>query len=397
MKYRNITYSLIFTGLLLSLSCQQETALPPGPPDGKTVELTFNVTPGGIGTKAMDNELESQITEIDVLVFKEGFFHYYAQADPQTIENTGTGLNPYTKKEFRVKLTTDEAPNNILVVIANAHQSLVNADNAGKLTSGSTKNEVLKNIVFENEDRWPARLDGTTYARPIPMYGESDPGKINKDLEQNLMDHPIPLYRALTRIDVSLENSVRNFELTQVYFYRYNKRGCVAPGPNADFQPHPVSGEQRVRNVTLPADPATQTEANGYLRYDIQGSSNASIGEIYVLEADRAANDDYVNASCLIVAGKYNNTDAVTYYRIDFEIVWNVNGEPVVEAGRLNESYPRVFARILRNHVYDIKISEVTKAGAESLEKARSVSSESDNGMEVEAAAWTTKSLNIVF
>jgi len=393
MKLKNSIYYL-FSCLFILTSCQKETPILPGPPEGKDIELRFSVTPGGVNTRAMTDELESKITEIDVLVFKQGFYQYYAQADPQTIDDTGTGQN----KEFTVKLKTDADANNILVIIANAHQSIVDAENAGKLISSKNKNDILKELVFETNEHWPAHLNSSPDVRLIPMSGESKAVRIDKDLEQTLEGEPIPLYRALTRIDVSLDNSVQNFELTHVYFYKYNQRGCVAPGPNADFQEHPLSKEPRVRNVTLPDDPDTQTETNGYLEYIVENNSNSSIGSIYVLEADRAASDDYANATCLIVAGKYNKTDPITYYRIDFEIVWDTNaGEHIVEAGKIDQASPRIFARILRNHVYDIVISEVTKAGAETLEKARATSVDKENGLEVEAATWTTKPLDIVF
>jgi len=398
MKFKNSTYYL-FICLSILTSCQKETPIPPGPPVGKDIELRFSVNPGGTRTRAMTDELESKITEIDVLVFKQGFYQYYAQADPQTIDDTGTGQNQYAKKEFTVKLKSDVDANNILVIIANAHQSIVNAENAGKLISNKNKNDILKELVFETNGRWPAHLNNSPDVRLIPMSGESKPVRIDKDLEQSLEDEPIPLYRALTRIDVSLDNSVQNFELTHVYFYKYNQRGCVARGPNAELKKHPIIDKEfRVENVSLPDNPDTQTEANGYLEYTVENNSNSSIGSIYVLEVNRADNDDYANATCLIVAGKYNKTDPITYYRIDFEIVWDTKtGEHIVEAGKIDQASPRTFARILRNHVYDIAISEVTKAGAETLEKARATSIDKENGIEVEAATWTTKPLDIVF
>lgn len=388
MKYRNNIYTLLTGFLLIFSACESERVLPPDIPDGSEVELTFSITNRGPRTRSMDNETEIKIENIEVLVFKEDHYIYRATAE----EISGTS----STKEFKVKLITDRANNNRLVLIANAPESIVKAENLGLLKG--TKDNVLKSLEFENTGRWPAALDGTTNTRAIPMYGESGLFIIDKDIEETLKNNPIQLFKALARIDLSLSGSAStDFVLTHLYFYRYNTRGCVVPGPKADRAPHPYTGEVRVRNVTVPDNPGLVED---YLEYDMS-KKNSPQGSIYVMEIDRANVNDFANASCLIIGGKYKGETSPTFYRLDFEIIWNVNNngvsETIIEAGPAEIGSNRTFARMLRNHVYEITITGVSKSGAASKEAARGDTSGTKGKMEVKAATWTDMRLNIKF
>lgn len=386
-------YFISFIFLIALCSCENET-FTPAPVDGEEEEYTFNITLGGIGTKAMDDVDENDIEDIDVLVFKEGHLLYRSKAIPGTIQEEG---NTYTQKNFKVKLTTDNALNNVLVIIANARESVDNA-NIESLIS-KPMDEVMKNITFKiegngNDDRWPAHLNGgSSPVRLIPMWGQSKRTSISKDMEMELQQNPIPLFRALARVDVI--NKATNFNLEAVYFYKYNRVGCVAPGPMAQWDEHPYTKQPRVKNVTLPNDPDLVSDL---LEYPVD--SERSVGSIYMMEIDRAADNDYENASCLILQGKYKDgSNQSSYYRIDFEIVWYTEDGTgmIIEAGLGEFGQKRTFARILRNHIYEISINSVSRDGSASLDEALKKTDTQTTSLRVKAATWTRKPINIIF
>lgn len=417
MKRLHTTYFIIlWLFMSLSVSCRQDTEAepPPGTDDGEELLLSLNVSTGFSQTRAMTDESENKIEEIDVLVFRDGQFLYRAEAVPNSIVDIGSGQEQFRRKEFTVSLISSEYANNSLLILANAHQSVLDAENAGLLKGGRDK--IAHDIEFGitgQDRRWPAGLDnGSTATRPIPMSGESGPVKINKDLEQVFRSNPVPMYRSLARVDVGVSSRVTNFELTELYIHRYNMRGCVAIGKDADWAEHPYTGEMRVRNVTLPADPATQPaidsddKNNGlyYLGYNL--GMNSPVASIYLLESERADMDDYGNATCLIVGGRYDG-GAVTYYRIDFEIIWLIEDEDpeggpggsttiIIEAGELGYvGAPRVFARILRNHIYDITITKVNGPGKPTKEEARGYLDTFGMELSLKVAPWGNTKIDI--
>lgn len=377
-KIKDILKYLLIIPVLVA-SCQEERVIPPGPPVGDEVEIVFSIATGA-GTRALTTPNEQTIDTVDVLVFKQGYFVERATADVVNGNNES--------KVFKVKLTKNTAGNNYLVVLANARQEVNRASLRG------TKEEVLSTILFENNEtdgRWPAKLAPSTKFRQIPMFGEYGPLPIDDELEKNLKDNPIPMYRSLARVDIS--SSASNFKLTSVHFYKYNTKGCVAPGPNAAWDKYPYSSdERRVTNVTVPSG---TTAVEDFLEYNVDNNSLTS--SIYVMEIDRAERNDYENASCLVVGGEYNNSGITTYYRIDFEIVWKIKHdendyELIVEAGVENEMWGRTFARILRNHWYEIEITSVGGPGAPDRDKALH---RTKNEMVVRATTWNSHDLEI--
>lgn len=390
MKYIDYKYCTILCLLILNISCQKEIARPPDPPVGKEINLFLNLYKDKEESRSMNTEEESRVDEVDVLVFKEGYFS-------QRAKGSNNGMPPNT---FEVKLTTNNADNNSLVVITNSREMIDQLEANNELYG--FKSTILRKIEFSIEGtdhRWPANLTPNQEIRPIPMWGEIDNIKIDNNLKQELENKKFQLYRALARVDVRIDPSVTNFVLTDLYFYRYNTKGCVVPGPEAKLVQHPVNdNEMRVDKVTIPT--SAQPEKN-FLHYPIN-SENSSVGSIYVMEVERAADNDFENATCIIVGGKYNNSNTVTYYRADFEIIWHVRNQSgqtpedvvIIEAGRGELGSSWRFARMLRNHIYDLKVVKVTREGASSPEAARS---EPNIEFKVETAAWTDRSLNIEF
>ncbi len=378
---------LLFIPVLVT-SCQEERIIPPGPPVGDEVNLVFSISSGGGGMRSLTTIEENKIEDIDVLVFKEGYFVERATGDIIT-DNSST-------KEFKVTLTKNNAENNYLVIIANASQDI------NKAGLNGTKNEVLSRITFEldsneGDKRWPAKLDGSDKFRCIPMFGEYGPLEINETLQEKLTDISIPLYRALARVDVT--NKAANFQLTSVHFYKYNTIGCVTPGSNAEWGDYPYNTDmRRVTNVTVPSTARSTTD---FLEYNVEKDESVT-SSIYVMEIDRTEKrDDYSNATCLVVGGKFGGESAtVTYYRIDFEIIWyiwdeekEVFKEVIIEAGIGDPLLGRSFARMLRNHVYEITITSASGPGAESPEEARNKDKKSE--IEVKAAVWYNHTLNV--
>jgi len=393
MKFQNTTYIIFFSLLVVFTACEHESIVPPNPANGEEIEINFSLAMGG-GTRAMTDEDENAINDINVLVFKEGYFVDRSKAEEGSITNIGGPQRPFLSKNFKIKLKTDESASNTLAIIANAGDIIDEAEKKASF-EGLKKDDVLKQFVFTNNGKWPAAIGTETEVRPIPMWGEPENKRlaINKELENYLKTYPVPLYRALARVD--LINQASNFNLKKIYLHRYNTEGLIAPASNTTWKKHPVTGEDRVTSVNVPT--GTNPEP-GELQYTLK-SSTGLIGEIYVLEAERAVKNDYANATCLVLEGNYNNDPVSSFYRIDFEIVWydKNTGKMDIEAGLGEAGQERTFARMLRNHVYEITIKSVSRKGAPSLDEALANTDSQISNMEVKAATWNRRDINIIF
>ncbi len=388
--YILLLFFLLFVGIIQS--CSEEQVIEPKEEE-KEIDITISFVTGRPSTRAMDVLMENEIKEIDVLVFSEGLdgkeaFSYRAEGK----QITGNGA----EKEFKVTLMKNASKKYRLVVIANAKESFNSISLEGE------KDEIMRKLEFSQSGKWPANLDGQTdNYRVIPMWGESGFVIIDENLANQFSQSPILLYRALARIDLQLDNNVNNFRMTGIYLYNYNTKGCVAPNKDADWDEHPYEpGELRVRNVSLPQNTGhVQTPP---LYYPVTG--NFSEASIYTFEAEKAAKGDYNNATCLIMEGIYgSNADTDrSYYRIDFRIVWNVYvPDPEGPGGRYEEwdegggggfvGSARTFPHILRNHVYDITVTDVTSEGYKSADDAFRRTAQ---GLELQMNIWTNKEIN---
>lgn len=237
---------------------------------------------------------------------------------------------------------------------------------------------------------WP-HGDGKEPVWNIPMWGVSD-------VYSGSVDYigPIPLLRALARIDVGvniksktggiydLDNMTGSapegsepFELTEVIVYRSQDRIRLNP-EWANFDK--VSGKVIAPSlVNIPDQDGVNTVP---LVYQVPDNTPYMFTrEIYIPETqNKGKNND--KAFCLVVGGKYNGSSKTTYYRVDF-----YNRVETAQDGSdlLVKPTPQNRYDILRNFAYVVNILRVRGPGYATPEEA--VAAQPIN-MEVEIKDW---------
>ena len=210
-------------------------------------------------------------------------------------------------------------------------------------------------------------------------------GKANEDLipstpQQKLS---VPLLRSVARVDVAVDEKVTNFTLTEVHIYKPNNRLSVMPKlDNYDAPGH---------KVTTPSVPAGTTILTPNWKYDVVAGNQIDYS-IYIPESDVILNGDgtpgdanHLNRCAIVVGGKYPDGNApTTYYRIDFKEGTPASGG--TPSGKLMD--------VLRNHRYNVRITQVMGRGEETPDKAYE-SRTAD--VTAEIITWTDNNQNIAF
>jgi hypothetical protein len=334
--------------------------------DGRLVTLSIAV-PGPAGTRAqMSEKDEGLVSEVDVLLFDEDDnFCYWAIGS--SVDN-GTGTDPI--KSFSVRLPTEDWT---VVVLANARGAITNskyAKDPDKVLVPATlvsspaisRADILDNIVIElgSKTPWPE-------TRRIPMWGYYK-GTLSVSEGTTTIADPIPLTRAIARVDVSVADAPvagGKFYMTDVYLCNYNIKGSVAPkvdngtgnadgydGDQWNEVSTPLPAKMMAVGPNVPTGTSPVTGKANFIAYTVDiAYKHAFAREIYTFEAEAGAKGDKDNP-CLVIGGKYkanaadaDDTAVETYYRVDFV---DGPGEPLA---------------LLRNHNYKVMIQEVNGHG----------------------------------
>ena len=206
------------------------------------------------------NDRETEIDEIQLLVFEEGGYKY--RVPGISITNSGTTTS-FSARLLATDKTLD------LYIVANATAAVL----ANEPQVGDTENEVRTKLQLG----FPLGGNFTT----LPMSGHY---RLVSGLDANYRQEisGVSMLRAVARVDV-LVGGIPNFELTSIQAYRVNSRMEVNT---------PVSAV----------------------------SGNQAVSGLYLSESVSPAESERVNgATCVVVGGKYAGSGEVTYYRIDFD------------------------------------------------------------------------------
>ncbi len=323
----------------------------PGP-DDVDILLTLR-TPGGFSdptaaTRALTYAEENTIRSIHVLVFDPDDELTAVRKAEITEHNSMTqpdgGVSG--RGEFKVTLSpSDEAR---LVVLANLDTVEGLADRVYDFEPGEISlAEAMAALTVE--------IEGTMYAHggAIVMWGETELVEIS----QNTSLAPVPLTRAVARVDVGVGRpSVGEgdtwswngrtgpdgnypmipFELTEVYVYTPLEAYSIVPDRT----------KLAAGSPTIPPDGGTLGDPFVY-----SAEAGFSTRDIYLPEAAITAlpggpgDENYTRRMALVVGGYYNgNRTAKEFYRIDF-----------ARDGDLID--------VLRNHLYQFNISGVAGHG----------------------------------
>jgi hypothetical protein len=340
--------------------------------EGEATELTVQIAiPSHENNQAplrsIGPEEENAIQTIDVLAFRvedgKETFDYYAKASKATGNTEGA-------KNQNIKITAwTKSYQQRFVVITNAQEkiSVLNAVD----WKGTEKNAMLAELEFDlgSDNQWQA-IDASNYTA-FPMWGESKAAIITKQTQQ--LD-PVSLLRMVAKINVTLtgDEVKAKFKLKSVRLYNTNTKGNIVPDVN------PADG-----TVTLPTIPADAQRFLGPLAYydHTHGIADVSILEsIYLFETAAADFNKPSEATCLVVGGLFgaNNTTDTTYYRVDFT---QQTGNTVN------------YKNILRNHQYEVNITDVTGSGYDTPEEAFEAKA---FNMEVDILDWADGDFNDV-
>lgn len=198
-----------------------------------------------------------------------------------------------------------------------------------------------------------------TAAQPFPMFGIAKDGA-PQIITETMNLGTVSLVRAVARVDIGIgtknaDNNTWNkggvpLDMTQVQIWKDGKQYAYMPVENN------FSSSAGALAINSPS-PVGGTETKIYGSTYITGTTYCS-EKIYVPEADLLWGDvydtDHSNRLAIIVGGKYNGSDAETFYRVDFTY----------------DEGSKAKMNILRNHVYQFTIKSVKDAGYATAELA---------------------------
>jgi hypothetical protein len=354
------------------------------------VTLSLNVpTPL---TRALDDAAEGAINRIDVLLFKGGDLYYRAGVSGAGIIPDGS--TPNTQKNFTVRLPIGDGYE--AVVLANAESTVSGHSVNSIIAPGTSRAQVIDNLAMVLATETNKWTDAFTY---IPMWGYLTDLDIAETSTVQVPD--IPLTRSIARVDVSVGeaggtgDAVRGkFEIKHVYLYNYNRAGSLAPatstaGDNVDgyngaqwnSAPNPPY-EKKAFAPHLPS--LVNLKVNGPLEYIVApANKHAFAREIYAFEAaagDPVTTDnlDWKDNTCLVIGGKYDG-GSETFYRVEFR------------SG--TDPGPYTYLALLRNHLYNVVITEVNGHGYPRKEDAYN---NLPSNIVVEITEWNDGGMNDV-
>ncbi|MCD8042900.1 MAG: hypothetical protein LUH10_07525 [Tannerellaceae bacterium] len=299
-------------------------------------------------SRSMGNGEDYVVKEAVILAFSVEYAPSYKETLAYYREgryiSSSSGNNLYSVT-FRAHLKKGDYK---LVIIANPGELLKEQLSQLPENGITDKVAILKLLQYSHTGKWNA---GDNYT-PIPMYAETGVETIGTGTTLNATPN---LIRMLARIDVSVDleaSSEATFRLEKIYLANYNTNGYVSPlWNNNGITATDISA------INLPPNPGVNT--NTLLEYGVPGAGSIPAtckGEIYTFETAKeeayTTDTEFYNSVCLILEGSFNG-EANTFYRIDLT----------------NQSTGR-YMPILRNHLYDVIITQANRSGYRTLTEA---------------------------
>ncbi|MDR0422676.1 MAG: hypothetical protein LBH72_06660 [Proteiniphilum sp.] len=347
-------------GLLLLAAemggCVAEYPEMDGRPAGNTEETTFTVSVPGMktpSTRALSAAKEKEVSEIDVVIFKNGAIAEYHRVASGDISDAVEG--GYL---FKVR-GVENAENMTVSVIANASVEVSAALTAVTVDgsyAGAAKKDFLSALQVSNAMKW--NTSAGNYWK-IPMYGEAD-------VTENIYNSPTPtvrLTRMLAKVDVvngvapSGTPAEGDFELTAVHVVNYNARGLVAP--KWEMTTGVPVPDATGANLPEGFDPDTRVWKEGNeLTYLLNPGQTSLKNEIYLFESAALSSDLAAPAGTrLVFEGRYTSGGVTKsyYYPADFT------------APHDGQTGKTDYMPVLRNNRYLFMITEAAGRGYDRL------------------------------
>lgn len=374
MRIRNILLYLAAAYCALSCVKQLEEAEPTKVQDGTKATFTFTPTLAdgelSIASDTKSFSAQPQIHNIWVAVFDNAGYKLseYAEAVPNTLadqnwdpENPGENVYKYS-----VTLTVTDKPR-ILHIIANAPEHLSYGSESEVIGSLNTRFNATGNEGDWSDAYWTRIvLDNGVWAKPDESTRDTDADyqtKYNNWYKVVQTLNKAKLVRNFARI--TLEETANNFELTRYWITNIPDIGSFAPyNRNTGTFQSDYGSYSTVEDMTSSEEgkgnyhgfsPASAAlikigdNLNDSEMMNLLESNSSKEWTIFCFEREVPKADPVY----LIVAGKYNGGEE-TFYKIDLR------------------DHDNAYFPILRNFNYKVRISNVSTAGASSLEKALS-------------------------
>lgn len=334
--------------------------------------LTRSLTPEGENSTAAER--------IRVLVFdKDNKFSYEAKVtsyipsgDPADKKDKGT-MTLLAKN-------TPSGDTSTFVMLANVTRS-ANTDADG--LAGKTREEVMQLFTFSMPDK------GVWKDGELPMWGASDPVRVDHSAGAVPKLGTVYLVRAVARVDVGLNLSnmsegastfdekaggIEGITLTKVFFYNTNTTGRVSPFENR------IYWDEANRKAKQPSIPDPAPAVTGKIdRTSSIVDEKILLHEVYVPEAvnvptaaTQGANgetlpenntENYLKRPYIVVGltgADKSRPDKETFFRIDYLKRTGAEADATYE-----------YLPLLRNHRYLVNIKAVGGPGFDTEEDAR--------------------------
>lgn len=299
---------------------------------------------------------------LQIILFENN--KYYKNCNIEEVKVTPTG----DIKEYEIKI---DIPHNDklvdIVVIAN-HDI-----NGVKLTPEETKKEdFYNNLSFKTTGAWNNKL--------LPMWGEIKSIKLTEDVGTKFAKEAlsVTMMRSVARIDLSYEQNA-NFIVKSAFLFNTLDRGTIAPAdenlegiqPNIKvIKPTLVQGAlYNVNSGSAIASPTTAQSSPIEIKF-VENSGSPIL--TFIPEQTNVMGSPIRPTLVLAIHNKNEkDDDAVTYYKINFEVK--------------NEENKRVAIDILRNYKYIVTVKSVTGKGYETPQDA--LKGEATN-IDVDVVRW---------
>lgn len=340
---------MIAAAMILQISCQQDDSFSPA---ADSAIINLSVSAANSGTTMDNDDTASAIKSLCILQFN---------ADGNafgTLRHVGMGteIAPNSGKYSATLLqSVDNNDKYKLVILAN----FPDGDYGIFYRMGGKSYAEVQQACLSAELSGESNVLEFTAAQPFPMFGIAKDGA-PQIITETMNLGTVSLVRAVARVDIGIgtknaDNNTWNkggvpLDMTQVQIWKDGKQYAYMPVENN------FSSSAGALAINSPS-PVGGTETKIYGSTYITGTTYCS-EKIYLPEADLlwgdVYDDNHSSRLAIIVGGKYNGSDAETFYRVDFNY----------------DEGSKAKMDILRNHVYRFTIKSVKDAGYATAELA---------------------------
>lgn len=374
MKYitnKGALFGVLCSALLFS-SCVREGAESvsgPGAGESVRVEILLHAPESAGPTRSLTVSDEIRVEDVLVLFFRESGMQLHSVAE-------GRKLSPTTESDGRV--ITFETSFSVETNLASQRFAcIVLANVAGRYdydTRLSWRGMTYEELRKELRQTVSGKLY-TSSPSAMAMWGRAAESLVPSTPRQRLS---VPLLRSVARVDVSLAAEVPDFILDEVHVYKPSDALSLMPDLSAY-----VADDPKVSAPSVPAEAAPLADNWVYTVQDNSIDYSIYIPEADVLMGGEGAPGDanHTNRCALVVGGRYPDAASPrTYYRIDFK---RGGAEP-----------SNTLMDVLRNHRYDVRITQVLGRGEETPDQAYEARTAE---VTAEVIPWTDNNQDIVF